>query len=281
MADHRVAADEGRPLDPGGICHRGALVDPLGRPSALAGDLAVHAALQGVPVGLEVALDAADVAPVAPPHDGPERVMLAEHLGKDILRPVAGLALRAVVEHRRLDHVDTGVDLVAEDLPPGWLLQEALYPTIGRGDDHPVLERVGHPGQHHGGLGGAVPVEGHGLGEIDVGEGIAADHDEGLVEKTGGVLDAPGGAQRPVLDHVLEVHAQLGAVTEVVANAGTQVLEGDHHLGDPMTTEQPEHVLHAGPAHHRNQWFGATAGQRAQPATLPASHNHRLHRSTP
>ena len=142
MTDHRITADEGRSLDPGGVGDGRSLIDPLRRPGSLSRDLAHHPALEGIPVGLKVALDAADVAPVTPSHRCPERVPAPQHLWKDVLRPVAGLTVGAVVENGRLNHIDPGVDLVAEHLAPRRLLQEALDATVGSGDHHPVLERI-------------------------------------------------------------------------------------------------------------------------------------------
>ncbi len=279
MPDHRVAADEGRPLDAGGVRHRGALVGPLGGPGPLPGDLAHHPALEGIPIGLEVALDAADVAPVAPADRRPEGVLPPQHLREHVMGPVGGLPLEAVVEHRGLDDVEASVDLVAEDLAPGRLFQEALDPTVGGGDHHPVVEGIGDPRQHQGGLGAVVAMEGDHLGQVDVGERVAADHYEGLIQEARGILDAAGRAQGEVFDHILQLHPELGTVTEVVADAGPEVLQGDDHLGDAMAPQQPEHVLHAGPPDHRDQRLGTSTGERTQPAALASSHHDRLHRS--
>ena len=122
-------------------------------------------------------------------------------------------------------------------------------------------------------------MESHGLGEVDVGERVATDDDERVVQQTGGILDAARGAQGAILYHVVQVHPQIGPITEVVADAGPQVLQSDDHLGDPVATQQPEHVLHAGSPHHRNQRLGAPAGEGAQAATLTSGHHDRLHPS--
>ena len=185
-----------------------------------------------------------------------------------------------VVEHLRLDDVDAGVGVVAEDLAPRRLLEEALDVSLVVGDHDPVLERVRHGVEHDRGVRAALGVRAHHRGEVDVGERVAADHQEGVVEQVGGVAHAARGAERPVLDDVLDLHVEVGAVAEAVANLGAEVGERHHHLGDAVLLEQAKDVLEHRGAHHRDERLGETAGQRTQTRSFTPRHDHCLHAAT-
>ena len=88
-----------------------------------------RAAVEDVAVHLQVALLAAHVAPVALDDGAVDRVALLHELGEELRREVVRRSFGNLVEHPWLDHVDAGVDLVAEDLAPRGLLQEALDPS--------------------------------------------------------------------------------------------------------------------------------------------------------
>src|SRR5438552_6878355 len=161
VVDHRVlvdddgAVDERARLDLGVAADVHGAVDadvdaelhPLPHPDVAvpaAGDLAAHPALERVPVRLQVGLDGADVAPVALGDDSVEGIAFAQHRREDVLGPVVRHPRLDVVEYRWLDDVDAGVGLIAEDLTPRGLLEEAAHRAVRLGDHHPVLEGVGH-----------------------------------------------------------------------------------------------------------------------------------------
>ena len=102
-------------------------------------------------------------------------------------------------------------------------------------------------------------MEPDGCAQVDVGEGIAADDEERFVQVFLGILDAAGGSQRRVLHDVGDLHAEVGAVAEIVADSGAQVLERHHHLGDPVFAQQGQDVLHHRFADHGDQRLGAAA----------------------
>ena len=72
-----------------------------------------------------------------------------------------------------------------------------------------------------------------------------------VAELVGGVLDAAGRAERRLLGGVVQAHAELVAVAEVVADQGGQELHGDDGLGEAVPFQQPQHVLHDRPVDHR------------------------------
>ena len=92
-----------------------------------------------------------------------------------------------------------------------------------------------------------------------------------------GVLHAARRAQRHLLGGVLQAHADVLAVAEVVAHQRGQELDRHHGLGEPVPLEQQQHVLHDRLVHHRQQRLGLVGGHRAQPGALPARHHHCLH----
>ena len=125
----------------------------------------------------------------------------------------------------------------------------------------------------------AALVLGDDGGEVEVGQRVAGDDDEALAEQLFGVLDAAGGAQRHLLDGVVDVHAQLAAVAEVVADGLGQEREGDDDVVDAVPLEQLDDVLHArlvGDRHHR---LGLVAGERPQARPLSPGHHDGAHGS--
>ena len=73
--------------------------------------------------------------------------------------------------------------------------------------------------------------------EIEIGDGIAADHDKGLIEEFLGLLHAAGRAQGSLLNRILNVHAQALTIAKVVLDGFGHVLQGNHHIDDAMTLE--------------------------------------------
>ena len=96
----------------------------------------------------------------------------------------------------------------------------------------------------------------------------------------GGVAHAPRGAERAVLDDVLDLHVEVGAIAEAVADLGAQVGERHDHLGDAVLPEQAKDVLEHRRADHRDERLGKPAGQRAQSGAFAPRHDHCLHTAT-
>src|ERR1700694_3653883 len=272
-----LVADVGRAIDPHVIADLDVLPDPYVAVPALAGNLDVDPSLERIPIRLVVGLNVADIAPIAGHQEAIERHRVGEHLGEDVAAPVHHRRGRHHVEHLWLDDIDPGVDLVGEDLTPGWLFEEAVDRAIRVGDDDPELEWVRHRGQHDGGGRTLLLVVLHHARQVDVGHGVAADDDERLVQELLRILDAAGGAQRRIFDHVGDVHPEVRTVPEVIADRLAKVLQGDDHVGDSVLFEQAKDVLHHRLADHRHQGFWHPARQRPQPRALAARHNHSFH----
>ena len=141
-------------------------------------------AVEDVLVGADVGLERADVLPVARRRSRRTAACpSASSAGNTSLEKSTGSSAVDVVEDLGLEHVDAGVDGVAEHLAPRRLLEEALDRAVVAGDDDAELERVLDVGEPDGGHRLALVVERDDRAEVDVGEHVAGDHEEALVEQ--------------------------------------------------------------------------------------------------
>ncbi len=277
--DAAVVADDGRSGEDG----LGVDLGPLAQPHAVrqleAGDVDLHRAVEDVLVGPHVGLEGADVLPVALGDRAVDRQVLGQQLGEHLAREVDRTVGRDVVEDLGLEHEDAGVDRVAEHLPPRGLLEEALDAPVLPGDHDAELERVLDVDQPDRGDGLAGGVEVDDRPEVDVGEHVARDDEEPLVEMAHGVADRPGGAEGRLLGGVDDLHAELGAVAEVGADRVGHEGHRHHDLVDAVALEQVDDVLHHRPVDQRQHGLRRVRRERAQPGALAPCHDHGLHRS--
>ena len=89
------------------------------------------------------------------------------------------------------------------------------------------------------------------LAEVDVGEDVAGDHEEPLVEHVHGVAHRSGRAERLLLGGVDHLHAELAAVAEVVADDVGHEGQGHDDLVDAVPAQQADDVLHHRPVDQR------------------------------
>src|ERR1035438_6565372 len=108
--------------------------------------LGVHLdlAVEDVRMGPQVGLQRADILPVAASHITVQRPTCFEHHGEHFGGAIDGPAGGYPVEDLRLQHVDAGVDRVAENVAPTWLLEEPLDAPVRVEDDDAELEGVVH-----------------------------------------------------------------------------------------------------------------------------------------
>ena len=292
LVDHDVVVEPGAGLELHLVAdecgafdvHAQAELHPLSDPRltlTAAGNVTAHAAVERVPIRLQIRLDGADVAPVVVDDDAVQPLAPLEHRREDVLRPVRGGIRLDVLQHLRLDDVDASIGMITEDLAPRGLLQEPLHVAVVVGDHHPVLERIRHLMQHDGShrLALTMPID-HGR-QVEIGHRIAGYDQERLVEERSRVAHAPGGAERTILQDVLDLHVELAAVAKVVANVSAKVREGDHDLTDTVIAQQAEDVLDHWCPHHRDERLWIPTGQRSEPGSLAPRHDHGLHRPTP
>ena len=90
----------------------------------------------------------------------------------------------------------------------------------------------------------------------------------------------PGGAERQLLDRVLDAHAERVAVAEVAADRLRHEGQRDHDLVEAVPAQQLEDVLDARLADDRHHRLRLVRGERPQACPLPTRHDDRLHRAT-
>jgi hypothetical protein len=145
------------------------------------------------------------------------------------------------------------------------------------GDHDPELEGVLDVLERDRGGGAGLAVRVDERGEVDVGEHVARDDEERVVELVRRVADRPRGAERAVFRRVAHGDPEVGAVAEVVADLVGEERHRDDDLVEPVLRQQPDDVLHHGLVHQRHHRLGGVAGERAQPRPLTTGHDHRLH----
>ena len=175
-----------------------------------------QAALEKIGVRARVLGNGSDVGPVTGRDVPVERLAFGEERRKQIFAEVERLAGFVPLEHARLDHVDAGVDRVREDFAPRWLLEELRDAPVLAGDHDAVLERIRDVVERERDGGLALAMEGDDLREVDVRQGVAGDHDEGVIEGVADLTDGSAGPERRFLDAVLQAHADRAAVAEAV-----------------------------------------------------------------
>src|ERR687885_1842570 len=84
-------------------------------------------------------LNGADICPIAVCNIPEEGLILGEHSRENILGPVDHGSFLDEVEDGRLQHVDTGVHHVREELAPGGFFKKLCNLPIRIGDDHAIV----------------------------------------------------------------------------------------------------------------------------------------------
>ena len=182
-----------------------------------------------------------------------------------------------MLQHLGLEHVDAGVDGVGEHLAPRRLLEEALDPALVVGDDDAELERVVDRLEPDGDGAALLAVERDERAQVDVAERVARDDEEGVVERIACQPDRAGGAERQLLDRVLDVQAEGLAGAEVAADRLRQERERDDDVLEAVLLQELEDVLHARLADDRHHRLRLVRRERAQARALAAGHDDGFH----
>ena len=136
-----------------------------------------------------------------------------------------------------------------------------------------VLARVLHLLDGQRGDPAGRPVAGGEGPEVDVGERVAADHQEGVITEELRTRPHPAGGSQ-----------QLGLVVvgqplaEELPDRVREVVQVGDHLLEAVAVEQVEDVLHHGPVQHRHHRLGDLVGQGAQARAETGRQDHRSHR---
>ena len=116
--------------------------------------------------------------------------------------------------------------------------------------------------------------------EVDVGDHVARDHEEGLVELVHRVAHRTGGAERRVFGRVAHPHAELGAVAEVVADLVGEERDGDDDVVETVVREQPHDVAHHRHVGDRQHRLRLVARERPEARAFTAGEDDGLHVTT-
>lgn len=276
--DLGVVPDVERTAQHGVGVHVGAFGHPDSGRDLEAVDLDVDLALQHIGLGLHIALVGAHVLPVALGDIAVDGLSFLHELREDIPGPVHGGIGLDVVEDLGLHDVNARVHGVREDLAPGRLFQEAFDLALLVHDRDPEFQGIGNTGEANGDQAALLLVEGNEVREVEVGERVTGNDEEGVVlQRLFGVLHAAGGAERLLLVGIAQLHAELFAVPEVILDQGGEELDGHDRLIEPVPFQQPEHMLHDRPVGHRQERFGHARGHGTKTSAFAASHHDGLH----
>ncbi len=123
-------------------------------------------------------------------------------------------------------------------------------------------------------------VEVHDRSQIDVGEHVARNDHEALVELLAGVEDRSGGPERRFLGGVHHPDAQLGPIAEVATDGVGHERDRHDDVGHPVLAQEEHHVLHHRAVGHRQHGLGLVGGEWPQSGALTPGHDDGLHRLT-
>ena len=191
--DLAARPDNGWAGDGGRRRNLGTLAEPHSVANAESGDLELHLLVEHIFVRIEIRIECADIFPKAFGYGAIQRQPFGEQLWKDLATEVDRATLGDVVEDRWLEHVDAGVDGVAEHLAPRGLLEEPFDGAVFAGDDNAEVEWVLNRRETDGGNRFVLIVKRHQRAKIHVGHDVARDHQEALVQQMPRVADAAGG----------------------------------------------------------------------------------------
>ena len=113
--------------------------------------------------------------------------------------------------------------------------------------------------------------------EVERREDVAVAHDEALVDPVGRVLDRTRGAERLVLDLVVQAHAAEAAVGKCALERVGAVAERQHDLVDAVRREPLQLAFEERLVRDRQQRLRCREGERAQPGALAPDEHDRLH----
>jgi hypothetical protein len=147
---------------------------------------------------------------------------------------------------------------------------------------HSELRGVVDPTQRYSGEGAPLLVVPHQLRYVHVGQRVAGDQDEGVVEPVGEALDATGRAEQLVLPLQVDAHAVYPRLLAVsLEERVRQVVDVDADFLDAVLRQKVEDVLDDRGVHHGGHGLGDLTRQRKEPGSLASRQSHRFHRYLP
>src|ERR687897_2132099 len=260
----------------------GVLPDPQPFATLLAGDLHPDLSREYVVLGLAVRCESPYVRPVKVLLIPDKPLALLQKLREHVFGEVEEGPFGDVVEGAWLEDVDTRVRQGAYGLLGAWFFLETLDVSLLIDLDHPELRSIVDPPQGYGGQRALLPVKLDQFLYVYVGQRVARDDYEGVVEPVGQTLYAPRRAKQllfPLQVYGHAVHPGLFAVG--FEKRVGQVVDVYVHLLDAVAGKEGEDVLDDRGVNHRGHGLGDLTGQREAPGSLACRQSHRFHRPLP
>ena len=185
-----------------------------------------------------------------------------------------GATRRDEIEHLGLEHVEAGVDQVGVDLLGPRLLEERLDTSVRGGANEPVSARIGDRREQDRRLGAGRAMERHQLAEVGLAQRVAVEREEALVELAPGEADRSPGAERLVLDRVVERQAVVVGA-EARLDLIRQVPARDDGMLDAVPSEMLERIGEERPVDERQHVLARAIGERSEPRALPSDEDDR------
>ena len=128
------------------------------------------------------------------------------------------------------------------------------------------------------------------IGQVQVNQSIATNHEKRIIEKPAEVLDSPnatGGSDRlgnrfsimqMALKGITDLDTPAASIPEITFYGLGEVTDVHHDLVKAVTAQLLDQVFHDGLTQNRNHGLGHFMGQWTHPGALPSRQYHRLHR---
>src|SRR5579875_309163 len=259
-AEPDVGADPHVALDPDVVAQKSVGGDPARTCSAQ-----VDQARERIARRTEVLTRRPDVAPVRPrQRETVEPIPPLLECGKDVPPEIVELAGGDVLENRRLEAVDPRVHQVRELLTRGRFLLELDDPAFVVEDHDAVLIDAFHLDEADRGDRLSLTMKGDERLEVRVGEIVATDDDERLVEKRFRLLHRPGAPAQLVLIDVVQAHPVRRTVAEIIADRIGEVMDVYRDVDDPKAAQIPQDVRGDRLARNRDERLGNLIRQRIE-----------------
>ncbi len=183
------------------------------------------------------------------------------------------------IQYRWFEYVGARIDLVRGRIVAWRLFDERGDPSLAVGRHDSEGRRVRHGMERNGPLGPALSMEGDERTEIEVGEDVAVDDDEGLVDAAvgGGETHRTRRVEWLGLDGIREPDPRGVAVRIGLLEGVGQIAQGENRLLHPVRRQVGQHPLDHRHPDDRQHLLGCRQGEGAEPGPLATYEDNCLH----
>src|SRR5215510_10653386 len=119
----------------------------------------------------------------------------------------------------------------------------------------------------------ALPI----FGEVEVGQDIGGDDEDGFVALSHGELDCPRRSEVGRRSDIGHVHPPGAAVSEMAGDRVWEEVEEDSKVCEAMTLQEPHDVLHDGHIAHGHERLGEVGGEWPKAGPENSGHDDGFH----